>query len=409
MDARNLKVFNFGCRLNSAESEIIYNNLFEAGVSNTTVFNGCSVTAEAERKLKQSIRKEKRKNPNSKLLLTGCPATNRREVYEKMEELDGIIDNQYKIAWSKEYLNNSNQREVKGRTNHFKIKTRVCLPIQNGCDHSCTFCIIPSGRGKSRSVEFKELVKQINNLPKDTKEIVLTGIDITSYGADLDNKYNLGTLCKNLLDSFPDIPRWRLSSIDSAEIDDDLLELLSLEKRLMPHIHLSIQSGSDLILKRMRRRHLRMDVVSLIKEIKNRRSDVVFGADMIVGFPTETETHFHDSLSLLRIAPIHWLHVFPFSPRPNTPASKMPQVKKEIIKFRARQMRKLSFELIENFAKNSIGETQPVLIEADGRGFTPQFMPVIVNDVKEQDIGEIKNVVLKSWDSTNQIMMANIE
>lgn len=406
MNSNNLKVLNFGCRLNSAESEIMYNNLIKSGVSNTVVFNGCSVTAEAERKLKQSIRRERRKNPESKIILTGCPATNRREVFENMRELDVIIDNQSKIEWSRKYLNHNKIQN--NQEKYINSKTRICLPIQNGCNHSCTFCLIPSGRGKSRSVEFKDLVMQIKSFSKETKEIILTGIDITAYGADLNKPTNLGILCKNLLDSFPDIPRWRLSSIDSAEIDNDLLELMSYEKRIMPYIHLSIQSGSDLILKRMRRRHLRADLLSLINEIKKRRSDVVFGADMIVGFPTETDEHFQDSLSLLQLAPIHWLHVFPYSSRPNTPASRMPQVNKDIIKLRSRKMRKLSFELVENFALNNIGKSQMVLIEANGRGFTPQYLPIKVDDFQSHDIGSVKNVEFKSWDTLNQVMISKV-
>ena len=384
----------FGCRLNIWESQVISDLASKNGQSDLIIFNTCAVTSEAERQARQAIRSSKRNRPDAQILVTGCAAQVDPQKWNSMPEVDFVIGNKEKLDedfWKRFVPEDSfhqNQNvfvqdimEVKSTSGHlvesFNKHTRGFVQVQNGCDHRCTFCIIPFGRGPSRSVSTQDVINSINSLLKNgVKEIVLTGVDLTSWGIDIFGKPSLGLLVKKILRNIPNLHRLRLSSIDPAEVDFDLMDAFEYEERLMPHIHLSIQHGDDIILKRMKRRHLYRDVINFVKEAKRRRNDIVFGGDFIAGFPTEEEKAHQKSMQLIREANITYIHVFPYSNRKNTPASKMPQLQKKIIQKRAKELRDLAEKQHNKFLVSQIGTTQKVLVENNSVGHSTNFSKI---------------------------------
>jgi threonylcarbamoyladenosine tRNA methylthiotransferase MtaB len=378
----SLDIVTFGCRLNIAESEVIRRQA--AGID-AVVVNTCNVTGEAVRQARQTIRRIKREDPARRIVVTGCAVQTAPEQFAAMPEVDRVLGNEEKLdarAWSgAERIAVGDimaaTRHARHGVDHIEGHTRAFVQVQNGCDHRCTFCIIPFGRGKSRSLPMDETLAQARRLAENGyREIVLTGVDITSYGADLDGAPRLGALVKRLLREIPDITRLRLSSIDSVEADDDLLDALANEPRLMPHLHLSLQAGDDLILKRMKRRHSRDDAIKFCDQVRRLRSEMVFGADIIAGFPTETEAMFARSLELVDECGLTQLHVFPFSPRPGTPAARMPQIDRAVVKERAQRLRAKSEAALGAHLEAQIGAKRLVLTERGGIGRTEQFTAV---------------------------------
>lgn len=402
------KFMTQGCRLNAYETEAMKELADAAGLKNIVVVNTCAVTAEAVRKSKQEIRKLRRDNPNSQMIVTGCAAQIEPKTFSEMSEVDLVIGNTEKMD-SNTWNEISNKPDFVGKTEKvmvddimsvkntaghlidgFGTRSRAYVQVQNGCDHRCTFCIIPYGRGNSRSVPAGVVVDQIKRLV-DTgyNEVVLTGVDITSWGADLPMVPKLGDLVQRILKLVPDLPRLRISSIDSIEADPALIDAISSEMRLMPHLHLSLQAGDDMILKRMKRRHLRDDAIEFCSKMRSVRPNIVYGADIIAGFPTETEEMFENSLNLIKECGLTWLHVFPFSPREGTPAARMPQMDRSIIKERAARLR-LSGELaVKDHLAAQIGLEHNVLIENERMGRTEGFTEVLFN--KDQIKGSIVN------------------
>ena len=362
------QVVSLGCRLNLSESERIRAML--AGEDNLIVVNSCAVTSEAVRQTRQAIRQARKAHPEARLLVTGCAADIERDQLAAMPEVDGLIANEAKLdprAW------NVPASAPPVPTLH----TRAFVAVQNGCDHACTFCVIPQGRGKSRSLTVAEVLREVeSHLDTGAGEVVLTGVDVTSWGHDLPGSPKLGALVRAVLDAFPGLTRIRMSSIDGIEVDEELFELFAGEARVMPHIHLSLQHGHDLILKRMKRRHLRADAVDLVARLKNRRPDLVVGADLIAGFPTETEEHHASNLSIIRELAIVHGHIFPYSPRPGTPAARMPQVERPTIKRRAAELRAEVATLRAEWLATLVDKPHSVLAEADGTGYSPQFARV---------------------------------
>lgn len=387
----SIEMVTFGCRLNSYESEVMRQHAAAAGMKNIIIFNTCSVTNEAERQARQAIRRAKKDNPDAQIIVTGCSAQIAPEKYEKMPEVAKIIGNDLKLkpeTWGAKAKTDRVQvndimavKETAGHLiNGFDGQTRAFLQVQNGCDHRCTFCIIPFGRGNSRSVPIGEIVDQVRMLvDKGFKEVVLTGVDVTSYGTDLPGEPTLGQMIRRLLMLVPDLPRVRLSSLDPIEIDDDLWHLIEHESRLMPHLHLSFQAGDNMILKRMKRRHSREDAIDFCKRARAARPDMGFGADIIAGFPTETQEMFQNTLDCVRDCDLTYLHVFPYSSRPNTPAARMPQLKGDVIKDRAARLRELGKEQELAFMRRFIGREVAVLMERGQIGHTEEFIPVDFN------------------------------
>jgi len=390
----SVDVVTFGCRLNAAESEVIRREAARAGLRDTVVVNTCAVTAEAVRQARQTIRALRRERPQAKIVVTGCAAQTEPQTFVDMPEADRVIGNAEKLsaaAWAKArqafdvadapkaIVNDI--MAVKETAAHlvdaFSGRARAFVQVQNGCDHRCTFCIIPYGRGNSRSVPMGAVVEDVRRLTDNGyREVVLTGVDITAYGADLPGAPKLGTLVKQILKHVPELPRLRLSSIDSVEADAELLDALAQDARLMPHLHLSLQSGDDLILKRMKRRHSRRDAIEFCNAVRRLRPDVVFGADLIAGFPTETEAMLHSSFDLVEACGLTHLHVFPFSPRPGTPAARMPQLPRAVIKERAMRLRERGAEALVRHLQAEIGASRRVLAESPELGRTEQFTPV---------------------------------
>ena len=382
-------VVTFGCRLNITESEVIRHvagGPGDAVVVNTYVVNTCAVTAEAVRQARQTIRRIKRERPAARIVVTGCAAQTEPGTFAAMPEVDRVIGNEEKLdlrSWEGDdrRIAVGDIMAVKRHTTHavdsIAGHTRAFLQVQNGCDHRCTFCIIPFGRGNSRSLPMDDCVAQARRLAeRGHRELVLTGVDITDYGADLAGAPRLGALVKRILKDIPELARLRLSSIDSVEADADLLDALANEPRLMPHLHLSLQSGDDLILKRMKRRHSRADAIAFCDQVRKLRPDVIFGADIIAGFPTETEAMFARSLDLVDECGLTQLHVFPFSVRPGTAAARMPQVDREIAKQRARRLRDKGEAALMRHLDAQIGARRLVLTERGGIGHTEQFTAV---------------------------------
>ncbi|MBP9829420.1 MAG: tRNA (N(6)-L-threonylcarbamoyladenosine(37)-C(2))-methylthiotransferase MtaB [Proteobacteria bacterium] len=408
------QVITLGCRLNTYESEVIQDLATQAGVANTVFINTCAVTAEAERQARQTIRKIHRNNPNAQIIVTGCSAQINPSQYQKMPEVAKVIGNEekmqpstYKNLQSADKVVVSDIMEVRETAAHlvsgFDGKARAFVQVQNGCDHRCTFCTIPFGRGNSRSVAIGEIVAQIRKLLENGyQEIVFTGVDITAYGADLPGQPTLGQMIRRVLSLVPELKRLRLSSLDPVEIDEDLWQIIGSEEKLMPHLHLSLQAGDNLILKRMKRRHLREDAIRFSQRAKTLRPDVVFGADLIAGFPTETDEMFENSLRIVDECSLTYLHVFPYSPRPGTPAARMPQLDGNIIKERARQLRLQGEAAITRTFGQFVGKSVNVLVEelSEGlvKGKTDHFAPIQI--VGSASIASV--IPVKVTDITNQ-------
>jgi threonylcarbamoyladenosine tRNA methylthiotransferase MtaB len=398
------KFTTMGCRLNAYETEAMKDLAGQAGLENAMVVNTCAVTAEAVRKARQEIRKLRRENPEAKLIVTGCAAQTEPDTFARMSEVDVVIGNTEKMTpdtWSglaadfvgqTEAVQVNDIMSVTETAQHlidgFGTRSRAYVQVQNGCDHRCTFCIIPYGRGNSRSVPAGVIVDQIKRLV-DTgfNEVVLTGVDLTSWGADLPAAPKLGDLVMRILKLVPDLPRLRISSIDSIEVDENLMQAIATEPRLMPHLHLSLQHGDDLILKRMKRRHLRDDAIRFAEDARKLRPDMTFGADIIAGFPTETEAQFANSLKLVEECRLTWLHVFPYSPRQGTPAARMPQVNGRAIKERAARLRAAGATAVSRHLTAQQGRTHRVLLEAADMGRTEQF--TAVSFASPQPVGQI--------------------
>ena len=407
-------LLTFGCRLNSFESEIMKQHAETAGLDDVILVNTCAVTGEAVRQARQSIRRAKRDNPSARVVVTGCAAQIDPAQFAEMDEVDAVIGNQDKLeatayqslAKDMNGVHVTDIMTVKETAGHLidglTGRARAFVQIQNGCDHRCTFCIIPYGRGNSRSVPAGQVVEQIKRLvDKGYNEVVLTGVDITSWGSDQPGAPSLGRLVNVILEQVPDLPRLRLTSIDSIEVDPQLLDAITNHPRLMPHIHLSLQAGDNMILKRMKRRHLRDDAIRFCKDLKKARPDVVFGADIITGFPTETEEMFENSLKLVEECDLTFLHVFPYSARKGTPAAKMPQVKKDIRKERAKRLRDLGEQQVQKLFQSLQGKRDRVLIERvmDGAalGHTTGFAPIMVEG--NVDAGALVDVEITGFDA----------
>ncbi|HKQ95993.1 MAG TPA: tRNA (N(6)-L-threonylcarbamoyladenosine(37)-C(2))-methylthiotransferase MtaB [Aestuariivirgaceae bacterium] len=380
-----VEVVTFGCRLNAYESELMRQAAEAAGCGNTVVFNTCAVTGEALRQARQAIRRARRDSPGARLIAAGCGVEIAPEAFAGMPEVDRVLGNRQKLDSG--FYRPSAPRVAVGpgtsvagpspRVEHFRFHSRAFLEVQNGCDHRCTFCIIPFARGPSRSVPVAEVVANARRLVgSGYNEIVLTGVDITDYGKDLDGKPSLGRLVRTLLLEVPELPRLRLSSIDSVEADDELFRAFAEHERLMPHIHLSLQSGDDLILKRMKRRHRRADAIAFCRRMREARSDIAFGADVICGFPTETDAMFARSLDLADDCGLTYLHVFPFSPRPGTPAARMPQVAPPVARDRAARLRRHGERRLRAFLADEVGKTRRILVERGNRGHTEHHAAV---------------------------------
>ncbi|WP_407157522.1 tRNA (N(6)-L-threonylcarbamoyladenosine(37)-C(2))-methylthiotransferase MtaB [Bradyrhizobium sp. STM 3557] len=394
----SVDVVTFGCRLNAFESELIAREANAAGLSDAIVINSCAVTNEAVAQARQSIRKLKRERPDARIIVTGCAAQTQSDMFAAMPEVDRVLGNDDKLrgdAWRATLAAFDLDRSEKIAVSDIMAVTemaphlvggfqrglpRVFVQVQNGCDHRCTFCIIPFGRGNSRSVPMGAVVDQVRTLvERGHAEIVLTGVDLTSYGGDLPGRPKLGKLVQQILKHVPELTRLRISSIDSIEVDRDLLDAIADDARLMPHLHLSLQSGDDLILKRMKRRHLRQDAIDFCAQVRRLRPDTALGADLIAGFPTETEEMFTRSLDLVEECGLTFLHVFPYSARPGTPAARMPQVDGAVARERARRLRAAGEAALRKRLDAEVGAARDVLIESETQGRTEHYLPVAVS------------------------------
>jgi len=389
----DVEIVTFGCRLNAYESEAIRARAAEDGLSDAVVFNTCAVTGEAVRQARQAIRKARRERPGARLIVTGCAAQIDPAAFAAMPEVDLVLGNAEKAAPGAYQPTEARVRvndifSVRETAGHLidglTDRARAYVEVQNGCDHRCTFCVIPYGRGNSRSAAAGEVVEQVRRLSaQGYKEVVLTGVDITSWGSDLPGSPTLGQLVARILKLAPGLPRLRLSSIDAAEIDADLMRCLAAEERLQPHLHLSLQAGDDMILKRMKRRHSRAQSLDLIAAVRAARPDTAFGADLIAGFPTETDEMFDNTLSLIDEGGLSYLHVFPFSPRPGTPAAKMPPVNGKIIKARALRLRAKGDEALARHLQRKIGSTVSGLVERPGLARAEDFTELSFEGIAE--------------------------
>ncbi|WP_276119281.1 tRNA (N(6)-L-threonylcarbamoyladenosine(37)-C(2))-methylthiotransferase MtaB [Pararhizobium qamdonense] len=396
-------VITFGCRLNTYESEVMRAQAEKAGLNNAILVNTCAVTGEAVRQARQAIRRARRDNPHARIIVTGCAAQTEKQTFAEMPEVDAVLGNEDKLtsASYRALPDFGVSAEEKLRVNDIMSvretapqmvkliegNVRAFIQVQNGCDHRCTFCIIPYGRGNSRSVPMGAVVDQARKLTDSGyREIVLTGVDATSYGGDLPGTPSLGLLAKTLLKQVPDILRLRLSSIDSIEADSHLMDLIADEPRFMPHLHLSLQHGDDMILKRMKRRHSSEDALAFIRDVRRLRPDVSFGADMIAGFPTETEEMFDNAIALAKEANIAHLHVFPYSPRAGTPAARMPQLDRALVKERAARLRATGLQLQQAHLDSMIGTQQSLLVENNGLAHTENFTLAAVPGLKPRAI-----------------------
>ncbi|MGX1348897.1 threonylcarbamoyladenosine tRNA methylthiotransferase MtaB [Bradyrhizobium elkanii] len=416
-------VVTFGCRLNAFESEVIRREAEQAGLTDAIVINSCAVTNEAVAQARQSIRKLKRERPHARIVVTGCAAQTQSQMFADMAEVDRVVGNDEKMrgdAWqatraafeapfgigASEKVAVADIMAVTEMAPHLldgfeRGLPRVFVQVQNGCDHRCTFCIIPYGRGNSRSVPMGAVVDQVRALvERGHAEIVLTGVDLTSYGADLPGAPKLGQLTRQILRHVPELKRLRISSIDSIEADRDLLDVIADDARLMPHLHLSLQSGDDMILKRMKRRHSRRDAIDFCAQVRRLRPDIALGADIIAGFPTESEEMFARSLDLVEECDLTFLHVFPYSRRPGTPAARMPQVEGGAIKERARQLRTAGEAALLRRLDAEVGATREVLIESGTQGRTEHFLPVAIDD----DVpGAVRRLVVTGHDGARLV------
>ncbi len=387
------EIVTFGCRLNTYESEVMRAHAKKAGLKKAIIFNTCSVTKEAERQARQAIRKARRENPEAEIIVTGCAAQLDPEMFASMEEVDRVIGNDLKLeasSWAKGRESEGQKKEkillhdmmtIRETASHlvegYEGRSRAFIQVQNGCDNRCTFCIIPFARGPSRSVPMGAIVDQVKKLMEaGYNELVVTGVDVTSYGPDLPGAPTFGQMLRRLFSMVPELPRLRLSSIDPVGIDDDLWDLIAHEPRLMPHLHLSVQAGDDMILKRMKRRHLRQDVIDLCAQARHLRPDIVFGADIITGFPTEDDAMFENTLDLVEQCNLTFLHVFPYSERPGTPAARMPEIPSPVRKERAARLRALGDKLYRQNMTSFIGKDVDVIVEKSGLGRSEHFMEV---------------------------------
>ena len=404
-------VRTFGCRLNALESEVMRTRAAEAGLDDAILINTCAVTAEAVRQARQAIRRARRDHPRAKIVVSGCAAQIDGQSFAAMDEVDLVLGNAEKLA-ANSYVFGAAPDMAPGAAPRMRVndimsvtetaghlvdgldgRTRAFVEVQNGCDHRCTFCVIPYGRGNSRSVPMGAVVEQVQRLvERGYREVVLTGVDITSYGGDLPGRPKLGGLVAAILRHVPDLDRLRLSSIDSIEVDDRLMDAIAEEERLMPHLHLSLQHGDDLILKRMKRRHSREDAVRFVEAVRARRPGVVFGADLIAGFPTETEAMFANTLSIIEACHLTFLHVFPFSPRPMTPAARMPQVERVIVRERAARLREAGQRALAAHLAGERGATRRVLVEAAGTGRTEHFTHTAIDSGRAGEVVAAKIV-----------------
>ncbi len=411
----SVEVVTFGCRLNTAESGTLRRQAEAAGLENTVIFNSCAVTAEAVAQARQTIRRVKRERPEAKIVVTGCAAQTEPATFSAMPEVDRVIGNTFKTSpenWievkqafdfgvsAEEKVRAGDLESMRETALHlaegFEGRTRAFVQVQNGCDHRCTFCIIPYGRGPSRSVPAGDVVAQVRRLVEhEYREVVLTGVDLTAWGAGLPGRPRLGALVRAILKHVPELPRLRLSSIDSVEADSDLLKAFAEEERLMPHLHLSLQAGDDLILKRMKRRHSRAQSIAFCEEMRRLRPDIVFGADIIAGFPTETEAQFRNSLSLVDDCGLTFLHVFPFSARKGTPAAKMPQLGREIAKERARRLREKGENALRRHLGSRVGGKLRVLVERN-HARCEDFTEVKL--ARDMEAGTIANLTMAGHD-----------
>jgi threonylcarbamoyladenosine tRNA methylthiotransferase MtaB len=371
---RRTEVLSFGCRLNAFEAEVMRGHATRAALTDTIIINTCAVTTEAERQARQAIRRARRDNPDATIVVTGCAAQINPEAFAQMPEADHVIGN------------------------IDKLKSETFVEVQQGCDHRCTFCIIPFGRGPSRSAPIGDIVAQTEKLvAAGYREVVLTGVDLTAYGADLPGNPALGQMVRRLLNCVPTLTRLRLSSLDVAEVDDELFRLITTEPRIMPHLHLSLQAGDDMILKRMKRRHTRAQAIAFCAAVRAARPDVVFGADLIAGFPTETDAMFESSLALIEDAGLTWLHVFPYSARPGTPAAKMPALSGDLVRARAKALRAAGEVARDHFLVSCIGQNEEVLVEQPGLGRTQRYAHVAISgtaavgDVVSAEIAEARD------------------
>jgi threonylcarbamoyladenosine tRNA methylthiotransferase MtaB len=421
----SVDVVTFGCRLNAFESEVIRREAESAGIADTIVINSCAVTNEAVAQARQSIRRLKRERPHARIVVTGCAAQTQPKMFAEMPQVDRVVGNDDKMradAWrdaraafdmpafgidSSEKIAVADIMAVREMAPHLlegfqSGLPRVFVQVQNGCDHRCTFCIIPYGRGNSRSVPMGAVVDQVRALAEcGHAEIVLTGVDLTSYGADLPGAPKLGVLTKQILRHVPELQRLRISSIDSIEVDRDLLDVIADDARLMPHLHLSLQSGDDMILKRMKRRHSRADAVRFCAQVRRLRPDIALGADIIAGFPTETEDMFARSQELVEECDLTFLHVFPYSPRPGTPAARMPQVRGDVIRERAKRLRAAGEAALQRRLVSEIGSTRQVLIESAAQGRTEHFMPVAIAG---ETPGAVRTLVMTGHDGARLLI-----
>ncbi|WP_299401863.1 tRNA (N(6)-L-threonylcarbamoyladenosine(37)-C(2))-methylthiotransferase MtaB [uncultured Roseobacter sp.] len=412
----NTPVFStMGCRLNAYETEAMKELATAAGLENAVVVNTCAVTAEAVRKARQDIRKLRRAHPGARLIVTGCAAQTEPDTFAQMAEVDAVIGNTEKMqgaTWqglAADFIGDTETVQVDDimsvteTAGHlidgFGTRSRAYVQVQNGCDHRCTFCIIPYGRGNSRSVPAGVVVDQIKRLvDKGYNEVVLTGVDLTSWGADLPSEPKLGDLVMRILKLVPDLPRLRISSIDSIEVDDNLMQAIATEPRLMPHLHLSLQHGDDMILKRMKRRHLRQDAILFAQEARRLRPEMTFGADIIAGFPTETDAMFQNSLALVEACDLTWLHVFPYSARPGTPAARMPAVDGKAIKARAARLRQTGAAQVQRHLEKQVGHSHRILMESPTMGRTEQFCEVRFSTPQQE--GSIVQAPITGHDQT---------
>ncbi len=388
---KKTEVVTLGCRLNAFESEVIRRNAEAQGLKDAVIVNTCAVTSEAERQARQTIRKLRREHPDAQVIVTGCAAQLDPERFAAMAEVDRVLGNKEKlepeslVEKTDQPVLVSNIMEVRETTGHllgsalndFGGRSRAFVQVQQGCDHRCTFCIIPFARGPNQSLPFEAIQNQVQKLvDADFNEVVLTGVDVSSYGEDLTDGETLGALTRRLLLSIPKLPRLRITSLDPANMDDDLFDLLATEPRFMPHLHLSLQAADDMVLKRMKRRHSRKDALNVCQRARTMREDVVFGADLIAGFPTETEAQFQNTLRAVEDMELTYLHVFPYSPRPDTPAARMPQVDGKERKNRAQTLRNVGLQAETRLYKSLLGKTAQVLVEDGHKGHSEHFAPV---------------------------------
>lgn len=399
----NLNFITFGCKLNAFETQVMKEKAEHYNLSNFSFINSCAVTNQAVKQTRQAIRKERRENPDNKIIVTGCAAELHPNEFMSMPEVDCIIGNHEKTKLStfgnlvgikKDISEENIIEEETPFIKNFDNRTRAFVQIQNGCDHRCTFCIIPYARGQSRSIDQETIIRQIQTLlDKGYHEIILTGVDITSYGQDLNETINLGNLIKNIIKGTNNLKRLRISSIDSIEIDNDFLEVFSSEKIIMPHLHLSLQSGNDMILKRMLRRHQTKDAIAFCEKIQKVRPESVFGADLIAGFPTENDSMHESTKKHIADCNLTYLHIFPFSAKQGTPAAKMPQVEKKVIQQRSKELRDVGSQRLNMFLINEVGKEKKVLVEKPGFGRTEQYSKVLIPEDNNQGMLITKKII----------------